>query len=322
MHWPHYGAPRWLPGGHAQTIWPALVTPRPPPPAYRRERWDTPDRDFVDVDLLDGSTADAPMLVLFHGLEGSSASHYSVAFARVAAERGWAFAVPHFRGCSGELNLAPRSYHSGDFEEIGWILARLRAGRSQPLKVAGVSLGGNALLRWAEENGAGAAQTAGAIAAISAPVDLAAAGHAIERGFNRISYLRMFLATLKPKALAKLRQHPKLADAARIRSARTLYEFDDAYTAPVHGYRGVEDYWARASAKPHLHAIRVPTLVLNATNDPFVPGASLPRGTVPGGWVTLAQPRHGGHVGFPGGRFPGHLETMPQAVVRWLAEAG
>lgn len=318
-----YRSPRWLPGGNAQTIWPALFGRRHhgEPLAFRRERWTTPDADFVDADWL-GEDPNAPLLVMFHGLEGSTRSHYAQAFADWARQHGWRFVLPHFRGCSGELNLAPRAYHSGDFEEIGWMLAQAKARHAGPLAAVGVSLGGNALLRWAEENGAGAAQTASAIAAISAPVDLAAAGHAIERGFNRVSYLRMFLATLKPKALAKLRQHPKLADAARIRSARTLYEFDDAYTAPVHGYRGVEDYWARASAKPHLHAIRVPTLVLNATNDPFVPGASLPRGTVPGGWVTLAQPRHGGHVGFPGGRFPGHLETMPQAVVRWLAEAG
>ncbi len=313
-----YKAPRWLPGGHAQTIWPALFSPRPARPAYRRERWDTPDGDFIDIDFLPGQ-AGAPLLVMFHGLEGSSGSHYALGFAQAAMRRGWGFAVPHFRGCSGELNRGPRAYHSGDFEEVGWILARLRAGQSRPLFAAGVSLGGNALLRWAEESGESAAHIAQAVAAISAPIDLAAAGRAIERGFNRISYMRMFLTSMKPKALIKAAQFPGLADAGRIRASRTLYEFDDVYTAPVHGFKGTDDYWARASAKPHLASIRVPALVLNATNDPFVPCVALPRPQDVGRFVTLAQPAHGGHCGFPDGRFPGHLVTMPEQVADFLA---
>ena len=119
-----YRAPAWLPGGHAQTIWPVLRKGAPPP--YRRERWDTPDGDFIDVDLA-LARAGAPTLVLFHGLEGSSASHYAQAFAAQAAARSWSVVLPHFRGCSGELNLAPRAYHSGDFEEIGWMLAQAKA---------------------------------------------------------------------------------------------------------------------------------------------------------------------------------------------------
>ena len=128
-----YRAPRWLPGGHLQTIWPALFSRPVPgaPPVYRRERWDTPDGDFVDVDFVDAADPAAPLLVLFHGLEGSSRSPYALAFAHRAAALGWAYAVPHFRGCSGELNLAPRAYHSGDFEEVGWVLARLRAQRQR-----------------------------------------------------------------------------------------------------------------------------------------------------------------------------------------------
>ncbi|MFZ3121035.1 MAG: alpha/beta hydrolase, partial [Variovorax sp.] len=124
-----YVAPRWLPGGNLQTIWPALYARRTegPLPAYRRERWATPDGDFVDVDVVDAATPSAPLLVLFHGLEGSSRSHYAEAFAAFAAMRGWGFAVPHFRGCSGEINRAPRAYHSGDFEEIDWMLARFAA---------------------------------------------------------------------------------------------------------------------------------------------------------------------------------------------------
>ena len=150
-------------------------------------------------------------------------------------------------------------------------------------------------------------------------VDLTAAGLAIDRGFNRIAYARMFLATMKPRALAKWRQHPGLFDLERVRRARTLYEFDDAFTAPVHGFKGTDDYWARASAMPHLRHVRIPALLLNAGNDPFVPAASLPRPHEVAPSVTLWQPAHGGHVGFPGGRFPGHVKTMPAAVADWLA---
>ena len=325
-----YRAPRWTfgsgaVGGNVQTSWPALFARRysGAPPAFDRERWTTPDGDFIDVDFLRSAApppADAPWLVLFHGLEGSSRSHYAQAFADWARRQGWAFAVPHFRGCSGELNLAPRAYHSGDYEEVGWILGRLRARSGQPLVAVGISLGGNALLRWAEEAGDTAAATARGVAAISSPVDLAAGGRAIGRGFNRWVYTRMFLNTMRPKALRKLAQHPGLFSREKMLAARDLYEFDDLFTAPLHGFRGTEDYWARASAKPHLHRIRIPALVLNARNDPFVPAASLPRPGEVGRRVTLWQPAHGGHVGFPGGWPPGHVFTLPERVMGWVAQ--
>ena len=325
-----YRAPAWLPGGNAQTIWAATLARRfdGPAPRWRRERWEAPDGDFVDVDHLvcDGANpkttaAPAHHLVLFHGLEGSSASQYAAAFAGIARARGWAFSVPHFRGCSGELNRAPRAYHSGDFEEIGWVLARLRAAHGAPLLAVGISLGGNALLRWAEEAGDSAAGTAAAVAAVCSPIDLAASGAAIDRGFNWLVYSRRFLASMKPKAMAKLKQHPGLFDGERLQAARTLFEFDDIFTAPLHGFRDTRDYWARASAKPHLHRVRIPALVLNAGNDPFVPAASLPAaGRI--GPVTLWRPDHGGHVGFPAGRFPACVTAMPQTVCDWLAAAG
>ncbi len=316
-----YRPPRWLPGGHAQTIWPALFGRRHEglPIALRRERWTTPDGDFVDADWL-GEDADAPLLVLFHGLEGSSRSHYVQAFAGWARAHGWRFVLPHFRGCSGEINLAPRAYHSGDYEEIGWMLAQARARHVGPIAAVGVSLGGNALLRWAEEAGEHAGSIARAVAAISAPVDLAAGGHAIGRGFNRLVYTRMFLSTMKPKALAKLAQHPGLFSRERLLAARDLYQFDDVFTAPLHGFRDVDDYWARGSAKPHLSRIRIPALVLNARNDPFVPGTSLPTAHEVGSHVTLWQPAHGGHVGFPAGRWPGHVMTLPGEVMGWIVD--
>ena len=323
-----YIAPWWLPGGNLQTIWPALYARRVSgaAPAYQRERWDTPDGDFVDVDFLVASAEPPaqgkPLLVLFHGLEGSSRSHYAEAFADWCARQGIAFTVPHFRGCSGELNQGPRAYHSGDFEEIDWILRRLRARHTAqgcgPLLAVGVSLGGNALMRWAGEMGEAARVTADAVAAVSSPIDLAAGGHAIGRGFNRLVYTRMFLNTMKPKALKKLAQHPGLLDRAALLAARDLYEFDQHFTAPLHGFRSTEDYWARASAKPHLASIRIPALLVNALNDPFVPASSLPKRHEVGHHVTLWQPAHGGHVGFTHGRLPGHVQTLPDAVGRWL----
>ncbi|KQW61493.1 YheT family hydrolase [Variovorax sp. Root411] len=321
-----YAAPRWLPGGNLQTIWAALYAKRfdGPAPVYRRERWPTPDSDFIDVDFVDAPMpGPRPLLVLFHGLEGSSRSHYAEAFAAFAASRGMAFAVPHFRGCSGELNLAPRAYHSGDFEEIGWILARMRDQHARkgggPVLAAGVSLGGNALMRWASEAGESASGVVSAVASVSAPLDLAAGGEAIGQGFNRLVYTRMFLATMKPKALAKLGQFPGLFDRERLMSSRNLYDFDNVFTAPLHGFRDTEDYWTRGSAKPHLASVRVPALVVNARNDPFIPAGSLPKPGEVGAHVTLWQPAHGGHVGFPMGPPPGHVRGMPEQVANWLA---
>ena len=320
-----------------QTIWPAIHTRHLsaalPRISYRRERWSTPDGDFIDLDWQDAPPSplpiSTPLLVLFHGLEGTSHSHYALAFAKQAHQCGLSFVVPHFRGCSGELNLAPRAYHSGDFEEIGWILQRLRQRTTRPLMAVGVSLGGNALLRWAQEAGLLAAQTASAVASVSAPVDLAASGHAIGRGFNRQVYTRMFLRSMKPKALKKLAQYPGLFNADTLRAARTLYDFDNVFTAPLHGFKNTDDYWHRASAKPHLQRIQVPTLVVNALNDPFVPAQSLPN-TKPSyqpskaasltEFVTLWQPPHGGHVGFAGGSWPGHINALPEAVINWLAQ--
>jgi len=230
------------------------------------------------------------------------------------------YVVPHFRGCSGELNLGPRAYHSGDFEEVGWILARLRENHQGPIIAVGVSLGGNALLRWAEQMGSTASAFTHAIAAVSSPIDLTAAGHAIGKGFNRLVYTRMFLNTMKPKALLKLAQHPGLFDREALMVADDLYSFDNAFTAPLHGFKNTEDYWARASAKPHLQQIRIPALVVNALNDPFVPAWCLPSDSEVGNYVALWQPEGGGHIGFPHGLFPGHARKMPEVVGGWLMQ--
>jgi hypothetical protein len=286
-----YQAPWWLPGGHLQTLAGALAPA--PRVAWRRERWDTPDGDFIDLDWAGSS---GPLLALFHGLEGGSSSHYARSIAAQAVARGWRCVVPHFRGCSGVINRLPRAYHSGDSEELDWILRRLR-----PDFAAGVSLGGNVLLKWLGEHGAEAAAIVRRAAAASAPLDLAASGRALDRGINRRLYTRLFLTTMKTKAYARITLHRSPIDERRLARARTLHEFDDIVTAPLHGFRGADDYWARASSAPWLERIRVPTLVLNAQNDPFLPRAALQAATRKASSdVVLEFPQAGGHAGFPG----------------------
>jgi predicted alpha/beta-fold hydrolase len=327
----NYHAPWWLPGGNLQTLWGALRSLRylQAKPLFRRERWTTPDQDFVDVDWLvdvkaECAAANRPLLVLFHGLEGSSASHYAEAFADVANAQGWAFAVPHFRGCSGELNLAPRAYHSGDFAEIDWMLRRFKLAHAGPVLAVGISLGGNALMRWAGELGHAASEMVCAVASVCSPLDLGASGKAIGQGLNRQVYTRMFLGSMVPKALQKLAQHPGLFDREALLAVRDLHAFDNIFTAPMHGFKDTDDYWRRASAKPHMTRIAVPALALNARNDPFVPAHSLPRLSDVSQSVTLWQPAQGGHVGFPvtGKGWPPftQVRAMPQAVSHFLAQ--
>jgi predicted alpha/beta-fold hydrolase len=255
-------------------------------------------------------------VVLFHGLEGSSRSHYALALMAAVRARGLRGVVAHFRGCGGEPNRLPRAYHSGDSAELDWILRRLKRAAAS-LYAAGVSLGGNALLKWLGETGTSAREVVDRAAVVSAPVDLMASGNALDRGFNLV-YVRHFLGSLKAKSLAKLDLFPGLYDAARLRAAWTLREFDDCVTAPLHGFRGVDDYWTRASAKPGLARIEAPTLVLNARNDPFLPCGALPAPHEVSPSVVLEQPEHGGHVGFVSGPFPGNLDWLSRRVLEFF----
>ena len=315
---PTYSAPLWLPGGHLQTLY--AVTLARSVVAYRRERWELPDGDFIDLDWLDGVTnspQDAPLVVLFHGLEGDSHSVYARYLMAALRLRGWRGVVPHFRGCSGESNRLPRAYHSGDSAEIGYILNRLRAGAGR-MYVAGVSLGGNALLKWLGEQGSAAVEVVRACAAVSAPLDLPAAGAALDRGLSRI-YSAHFLRSLKPKALAKLDRFPGLYDRQAVAAASRIEQFDSLVTAPLHGYRDAADYWRQAASKPWLRHIQVPTLIINARNDPFMPADVLPDATQVSGQVTLDFPPKGGHVGFVTGPFPGGFDWLPQRLLDYFA---
>ena len=340
-----YPAPAWLPGAHLQTVWPLLLRGGIALPAYRRERLETPDSDFLDLDWCYGETntvgaystngnapqarsADAsgvgvrsssPLVVLFHGLEGSSRSHYARALMHAVAERGWHGVVVHFRGCSGEPNRLPRAYHSGDSSEIGWVLEVLGQ-RYQSICAVGVSLGGNTLLKYLGEQGKDVKLQAAA--AVSVPYDLAAANHNLSHGVGRL-YSRHFLRSLIPSALAKTRRYPTQPGLNRpdlICSARTLRDFDDAVTAPLHGFADVDDYYARSSCAQYLGGISIPTLLLHAANDPFLPATAIPLAQQLPPDVQIEVSAHGGHVGFVSGKLPGHLDWLPQRLLAHLGQ--
>lgn len=301
-----------------QTIYAAFLDRRYPV-TFRRERWDTPDGDFIDVDWVVGEP-DQPLLVLFHGLEGGSSSHYALSFMHAVRKLNWRGVAVLFRGCSGEINRLPRAYHSGDSAEVSWILRRLKIQNPQStIYAVGFSLGGNVLLKWLGEQGEEAGNLIKAAAAVSAPIDLMAAGDHLGQGFN-LFYTRAFLASMKEKFLEKLKRFPKLVDREAMLRSMTLRQFDDVVTAPLHGYKNTDDYWKRASSKPGLINIRVPTLLINAKNDPFLPASALPARAEVSAEVTLDFPDTGGHTGFVSGAFPGHLDWLPRRILQFFDE--
>ncbi len=314
-----FRAPWWLPGGHLQTIYASLFAPKPRV-IYRRERWELADGDFLDLDWVDGAP-DKPLLVLFHGLEGSSQGHYALAMMDTLRQHGWRGVAVNFRGCSGSPNRLARAYHSGDSAEVNMVLTHLKTqANSQPLYAVGISLGANALLKFLGESGLEAQQILAAAAAISAPVDLANAGARLDQGFNRYSYTRHFLRTLRRKTQEKIHAHRLPITPQALRAANTLHAFDDLYTAPMHGYRNADDYWLRASSKPWLNSIAVPTLIVHAHNDPFLPAGTYLEQALLSPHITLDLTQQGGHVGFVSGPFPGKLNWLPKRVLSFFTQ--
>lgn len=343
-------APHWLPERHSQTLFGALGAPTNRV-RFARTRVDTPDGDFIDLDwALPGyaaqrarsqestlshtaaarwltpseqqslrNTPPTPALVLFHGLEGSSGSRYAQSIATYFKTRGWIVVVAHFRGCSGFANRLARAYHSGDSADISFILSTVRQQVPQARwHAAGVSLGGNALLKYLGECGTQLDWLWGA-AAISAPIDLVAAGnHLSDNVFNRLVYSQHFLRSLKPKVFEKARRYPGVIDVFKVNQARDLRDFDHAYTAPMHGFKDAIDYWTQSASKPWLKKIMTPTLVLNARNDPFLPEHTLVGPNDCSDVITLHQPALGGHAGFVNGPWPGHLNWLPERLMRYF----
>jgi predicted alpha/beta-fold hydrolase len=295
----------WLRNRHAQTIW-RRVFGRVPQVGYRRVRIETPDGDFLDLDWLERSLrSERPLAIVLHGLEGSSQAKYVLGVLVEAAVRGWDGVAVNFRSCSGELNRVPRFYHSGETQDLDWIVSSLVA-RSphRPLVLIGFSLGGNVLLKWLGERGEKVPDQVRGAVAVSVPYDLGVAAHRVDHGFGRV-YGQVFLRTLKAKALAKAERFPGLVDVELVRRLSSFAEFDEHVTAPIHGFSGAKDYWTRSSCVPWLEQVRRPTLLISAGDDPFLPSQYLPREAVArSAWLEAEFPEGGGHVGFVHGPWP------------------
>ena len=314
--------PAWFaPGPHVRTLWARLFRRIPLPPVEGL-RWDTPDGDFIDVLRLPAAP-DRPRLVLLHGLEGTHRSPYVRGLLHEAAARGWGADFMLFRSCGGELNRARRFYHSGETTDLAFVVDRVLAEFPRArLGLAGVSLGGNVLLKYLGEQGdALPARVAGA-AAVSVPFDLGRGSRWIGRGFGRV-YEHYFLKSLKRKTREKARLHPDIADLARLDRVRTLLEFDDLVTGPLHGFTSADDYYARSSSRHFLRDIRRPTLLLSAVDDPFLPCEVLDDVRAAARDNPALVPEFvdkGGHVGFVAGRVPWRPFYYAEwRVVDWLS---
>lgn len=299
----------WIPGAHLQTLWGKLVR-RPAQVPTRVERWATPDGDELEIRRLSaplGASPSSPRLLILHGLEGGIDSHYVQGMLARAARHRWAADVLIFRGCNGIVPTARRLYHSGETSDLSFVVRRLiELNPGQPLVAAGFSLGGNVLLKWLGECGDDVPRELTAAVAVSVPFDLELGARRIEHGFGRV-YARSFLRTLRQKALAKLAITPGLFDANRLASARTLYEFDDAVTAPVHGFTDAHDYYSRSSSQQFLAGVRRPALLLASRDDPFLSPEVLDAVALMAqnnSFLTVEFHDRGGHVGFVGGRLP------------------
>jgi uncharacterized protein len=306
---------RLLRNRHLQTLLPNIFLPRPKV-ELRRERLDLPDGDFIDVDWTTGSSG--PIVIVLNGLEGSIRSHYASGIMRRIHELGFRGALPHFRGCSGEPNRLPIGYHSGftqDLEYFTGLLKRQEA--NTPLAAIGYSLGGNVLLKWLGESPAAQRLVTGV--AVSVPFDLGICSAAIERGASQI-YMWNLMARMRESAqrkFARITAPVPLPDIGRL---RTFRQFDDAMTAPLHGYRDADDYYARCSSRPLLKNIRVPTLILHSADDPFMTPAAVPQAEELSAAVRFELSSHGGHVGFVNGSLLRPRMWLPERIGRHLQE--
>lgn len=292
----------WAPGPHGQTLLARLLRSGAGPD-MERERLETPDGDFLDVDWGPDPAPDAPIALILHGLEGSSRRAYVLSVARALVRAGVRPVAMNFRGCSGEPNRALRFYHSGDTADASWLLGALR--RREPgrrLGAVGFSLGGNVLVKLMGERDDGGRGLLDAAVAMSVPYDLAAGCALLERSRMGRFYSGYFLRSLRRKVAMKSARLAAVVDVAGAERARTIREFDDRVTAPLHGFRDASDYYARSSSAAFLAGVRAPTLLIHAEDDPFLPRASIPVEIArANAAVTLALQRGGGHVGFLAG---------------------
>lgn len=289
--------PWWLPGGHLQTIVPALWRRRVRV-TLERERLELEDGDFLDLEWRREGAG--RLAILSHGLEGDAGASYIQGMAGTLVRRGWDVLAWNYRGCSGEMNRLPRFYHSGATEDLEAVLGHaLRVHPANQIDLVGFSLGGNLTLKYLGERGDSVSPRLGRAVAFSVPCDLACSSRMLDTGFNREVYMRRFIKTLADKVRRKHSMFPEAMDPSGLESIRTFREFDDRYTAPLHGFRDAEDYWERSSSKSFMEGIRVPALLVNAENDPFLGPGCYPREQADRNpFFMLEVPKSGGHVGF------------------------
>ena len=313
----------WLPGPHLPTVWGKFG--RYQPTVHDRlERWATPDDDHLTIARMGRARPGVPHLLMLHGLEGKLTAKYAHGLLAQIRTFGWSGDLMLFRSCDGQLNSARRMYHSGETTDLDFVVRRLiTESPDTPIVLVGVSLGGNVTLKWLGEQGATIPRQVVRAAAVSTPFDLAAGSRHLEQGFAR-QYVQHFLKTLTAKTLAKLEQYPDFCDRQRLMACRTFGDFDDLVTGPVHGFTGAADYYARSSSIGFLDRIQVPTLLLSARNDPFLPAAILDQVSAIAGRNRNLRPlftEMGGHVGWVEGLPFSQRFFMERVLAQWFAAA-
>ncbi len=299
----------WLGNPHCQTLWPFIFRTRIKKEDVTRERFELPDGDFIDLDWAGKSNG--PIVFIFHGLEGSSQSHYAKGLLRCITQKGWRGLFVHFRGCSGEHNRLPRSYHSGDTGDIGYLINTIHQ-REPHIRLAAIaiSLGSNALLKWLGETGS--KNPLSAAIAISVPFDLYQSVKHMEKGFARL-YQWHLVKQLRHRLSKKFQLTPPAIPAHPLSSIKTIFHIDDHITAPLHGFKDAKEYYALSSCKQFLKNIQIPTLIIHAKDDPFIPAHIIPSANELSPFIQLELSENGGHVGFVSGAFPGY-------ATYWLEE--
>ena len=306
----------WCRNPHLQTLWPVIFRRWLRPP-LRRERLELPDGDFADLDW--SLNNNGPIVILFHGLEGGSKSHYARSMLTTLPRYGMRVVLMHFRGCSGEANRLARAYHSGDTGDIDFLVRTLKAREpNTPLAAIGYSLGGNALLKWLGEQGEQAPVQCAA--AISVPFLLLESSRHLNRGFARF-YQWHLLKSLKKSVRRKAEKFSPPAPLDEVARMKSFYQFDNHITGPLHGFRDAMHYYTASSSRQYLNRIRIPTLLVHATDDPFMPARVIPGTAELSPAITLALQHHGGHVGFVAGRWPWRARYwLEERIPAWLKQ--
>jgi predicted alpha/beta-fold hydrolase len=319
-----FRAPRWLRNAHAQTMYPSFPWAWRSRPLLRRETLELPDGDVTAVDwVVEGDSLPdaAPLLVILHGLEGSAESSYARMLMEAVLERGWRSCVLHFRDCGDYRNRLPRRYHAGETNDLRHFLRELHgqreaSGNPGPVLAVGYSLGGNVLLKYLGESKS--ETPLAAAAAVCAPLNLHVCAEALNNGFSK-SYQYYLLKRMKNSVTQKFDRHTAAFDWQKAMSAKTFAEFDDAVTAPLHGFAGMQDYYDRCSATHFLDKIERPTLIINALDDPFMSPAVIPAADKLSDQVTLEISENGGHVGFVCGGSPWRPKFyLPGRIIEFL----